>query len=85
MTIVCFDKHRKDRKVAAVRHDGVWHEAREVRLLAPATTVYRGRGSRQPIFYFECMFPVRICCTRPGVITVLPAEWPKLEGERRVR
>lgn len=86
MTIVCFDKHRKDRKVAAVRHEGRWHEAQEIRLLAPMKSVYRPL-SCQPVFYFEAMFPVRICATKgnPGVITVLPAEWPKLEGERRVR
>lgn len=85
MTIVCFDKHRRDRKVAAVRHNNIWHEAKEIRLYAPARTVYRGRGARQPVFYFRCLGPVRLRRMRPGVIGVIPADWPPLRGERRLR
>lgn len=67
MTIVCFDKHRKDRVVAAVRNGNVWHHAKKVKVFVPMETRYRGPNGRQPKFYLFTRRPVKVI-RRKGVI-----------------
>lgn len=57
--ILCFEAHRKDGRVWAVRQEGSWRLSREVDVLVPMNTVYRGPSARQPKAYLEGFGVVR--------------------------
>lgn len=46
--LLCFEANAADGRVWAVKVDHVWRLAREVSVLVPMLTVYRGPHARQP-------------------------------------
>lgn len=46
--ILCFDSHRPDGLVWTIKQGGRWSMAREITVLVPMRTVYRGSLARQP-------------------------------------
>jgi len=64
-TILCFENHRPDGYVWALRHRGRWHHAKELMTDVSFQTVYRGKGKRQPVAYLTTTQPCRVvigCC-----------------------
>lgn len=52
VTWLCFEAHRRDGLVWAVRHGNRWHRAKTVLVHCPMTTVYRPK-SREPRAYLR--------------------------------
>lgn len=48
---LCFDAHRTDNQVWAIRHGNQWHRAKSVDARIPMQTVYRGPQAKQPKAY----------------------------------
>jgi hypothetical protein len=57
--VLCFEAHRKDGRVWAVRQGRGWRLTRAVDVLVPTNTVYRGPQARQPRAYLEGIGVVR--------------------------
>lgn len=49
--VLCFEAHRPDGKVWAVRQGRVWRLAKTVDVFVPVMTCYRGPTARQPKAY----------------------------------
>ena len=49
--VLCFEAHRKDGRVWAVRQGRVWRLTKMVEVQVPTSTVYRGAKARQPKAY----------------------------------
>lgn len=49
--VLCFEAHRGDGRVWAVRQGRVWRLTRSVEVQVPTSTVYRGPTARQPKAY----------------------------------
>lgn len=70
--IVCVDRlDAKDGMIWAVRTRGKWFTARQVRIMVPLETVFRGRDAMQPKAYLEGMGVVR--AFGDGTITIAAA------------
>jgi hypothetical protein len=70
--LLCFEGHRVDGWVWAVRVDGRrhrWHFAREVSLLAPTLTRYQGPTAREPRAYLA---GVGVVTRRGPTLTITP-------------
>lgn len=66
--IVCFEAHRKDGKVWAVKYGRHWHEFKGVTIRVPVVTVYLGESARQPKAYLK----------GEGVLTVVGVNYAEL-------
>jgi hypothetical protein len=60
VTILCFEAHRPDGRVWAIRHRGKWTRAARVIVNAPTYTEYRGKDARQPKAFLRFSVPVKI-------------------------
>lgn len=57
--VLCFEAHRADGKVWAIRQGRVWRLTKVVEVRVPLSTVYRGPVARQPKAYLAGVGVVR--------------------------
>lgn len=57
--VLCFEAHRLDGQVWAVRQGRSWRLTKTVDVLVPVMTVYRGPAARQPKAYLYGVGVVR--------------------------
>lgn len=70
--LICFEAHnrRKNGRVWAVKQGSRWRMAREVSILVPTLTVYKGADAKEPKAYLQGVGVVR--CIERGHIVVTP-------------